>query len=346
MIVYDEWKNLTLSQFWGKKVMDGIIRAISEELQEVFDILQQIRTLTDIDKQEGVNLDNIGDIVCVTRDDAREVLLKDEAFEMTDELYRKVLKFMIAMHNSSATYYDIINGLRLIWDLEDVRYSEDRDRPASYTLDLGERDPADDKVVNSRTLTIRAAGVNARYLIRWLLRIKHDHWETDMSSVDYQLACAFFDSVRKIDGSLQLNGTYMLDAATEGRGCIDYSLAAKWPAGSACVEGVEIIPDRLMITSGEIRVARNEAAVTGRQGNIIAASVADVAISISTEDELLISNREERTALVGNSTELVRADGYLVSGQELYGAYTDDGLQIHYAAEAVFDIEMAKTKIF
>ena len=168
MIVYDDWKNLTLSQFWGKRVLDGIIRAISEELQEVFDILQQIRTLTDIDKQEGVNLDNIGDIVCVTREDAREVLLKDEAFEMTDELYRKVLKFMIAMHNSSATYYDIANGLRLIWSLEDVRYSEDRERPASYTLDLGERDPDDDKVVRSRTLTILAAGVNARYLIRWL----------------------------------------------------------------------------------------------------------------------------------------------------------------------------------
>ena len=57
--MYEEWKQLTLSQFWGKKKIEGIMRAISEELQEVFEIQQQLRTLTNIDTQEGVNLDNI-----------------------------------------------------------------------------------------------------------------------------------------------------------------------------------------------------------------------------------------------------------------------------------------------
>lgn len=156
MIAYDEWKKLTLSQFWSKKILNGIIRSISEELQEVYDIQQQLRSLTNIDVQQGVNLDNIGDIVCVSREKAQEILLKDEQFEMTDDLYRNVLKFMIALHGSSATYYDIINGIRLIWDVDNVTYSEDRAHPASYTLDLGERDPDDDKTANSRTLTIRA----------------------------------------------------------------------------------------------------------------------------------------------------------------------------------------------
>ena len=36
--MYEEWKQLTLSQFWGKKKIEGIMRAISEELQEVFEI--------------------------------------------------------------------------------------------------------------------------------------------------------------------------------------------------------------------------------------------------------------------------------------------------------------------
>lgn len=59
--MYKEWRQLTLSQFWGKKNIEGIMRAICEELQEVYEIQQQLRTLMDIDTQEGVNLDNIGE---------------------------------------------------------------------------------------------------------------------------------------------------------------------------------------------------------------------------------------------------------------------------------------------
>ena len=79
--MYEEWKQLTLSQFWGKKKIEGIMRAISEELQEVFEIQQQLRTLTNIDTQEGVNLDNIGDIVCLSREDAQKILRKDKSFD-------------------------------------------------------------------------------------------------------------------------------------------------------------------------------------------------------------------------------------------------------------------------
>lgn len=107
--MYKEWRQLTLSQFWGKKNIEGIMRAICEELQEVYEIQQQLRTLMDIDTQEGVNLDNIGDIVCLSREDAQKILKKDEAFEMTDKLYRSVLRYMIAMHGSSATYYGFLH---------------------------------------------------------------------------------------------------------------------------------------------------------------------------------------------------------------------------------------------
>ena len=65
--MYEEWKQLTLSQFWGKQKIEGIMRAISEELQEVYEIQQQLRTLTNIDIQEGVNLDNIGDKISLLK---------------------------------------------------------------------------------------------------------------------------------------------------------------------------------------------------------------------------------------------------------------------------------------
>jgi len=165
--MYEEWKQLTLSQFWGKQKIEGIMRAISEELQEVYEIQQQLRTLTNIDIQEGVNLDNIGDIVCLSREDAQKILRKDKSFEMTDELYRKVLKYMIAVHGSAATYYDIVNGIKLIWNLDNVTYVEDRERPATVLLKFPEFSMDDEDPTVDRILLIRAAGVAVYYSVQY-----------------------------------------------------------------------------------------------------------------------------------------------------------------------------------
>lgn len=348
MIIYEEWKKATLSQFWGKKILGGIIRAISEELQEVYTIQQQLRSLTDIDAQEGVNLDNIGDIVCLGREDAQEILLKDEAFEMTDELYRKVLKFMIALHSSSATYYDIINGIKLIWNLADVSYSEDRNRPATYILNLGEREIDEDSAVDARTLTIRAAGVKALYRIAWMLRICHTEWRTRVALVKYEASILFFGGVRKIDGSLQLNGTYRLDAAVEGRGQVDYLLKPNVFSHSTYLEGVYDIPQRLIISTYDdsLNVAKNEAAITGFQGHEMTATIEEGRLVVSSGGEPMTEDNISGLRVTGTQERSVYADNYLVSTRELYGGFQDDGLVIYYGATVEFSIEYAATKVF
>lgn len=348
MNIYDEWKKLTLSQFWNKKILGGIMRAISEELQEVYAIQQQLRSLTDIETQEGINLDHIGDIVCLSREDAQEILMKDDAFEMTDELYRKVLRFMIALHSSSATYYDIIDGIKLIWNLEGVSYFEDRNRPATYILDLGERDIDEDSAVDARTLTIRAAGVKALYLITWLLKICHDYWRVSVSMVEYKANIPFFGSVRRIDGTLQLNGTYHLDASAEGKGQVDYRLPSVVFPHKTQLEGIQDIPQRLVICAErtEIWMAKGESAITGVCGQELAASVEDGCLAIASDGESVVEDSLSGLRVTGTKEHSVHADDYLVSRKDLYGQFQNDGLTIHYAADAEFSMEITATKVY
>ena len=342
MNMYEEWKELTLSQFWDKKILGAIILAISEELQEVYEIQQQIRTLTDLDLQQGVNLDHNGDIVCTSREDAQEILLKDESFEMTDELYRKVLKFMISLHSSSATYYDIIDGIRLIWNLENVKYSEDRSRPATYILDLGEQNIDDDLVNSSRTMTIKAAGVKVVHLIKWIIKIMHE-WKTRVSLVEYGMHATFYGNVRRIDGSLQLNGSYQLNASSEGKGGIRYYLPENGFLPSVRLTGVEIIPHRLKIVSAEIYPASGATVVSA---NGITYRAIDDGIEITTEADIQVVDDLRGLSIVGNGERSAETDGGLTSGKYLSGAACEDGILITYAADAEFSLEISETKVF
>lgn len=209
--MYKEWRQLTLSQFWGKKNIEGIMRAICEELQEVYEIQQQLRTLMDIDTQEGVNLDNIGDIVCLSREDAQKILKKDEAFEMTDKLYRSVLRYMIAMHGSSATYYDIVNGIKLIWNVDSVTYTEDRSRPATVLLKLpaatlDDADPAVDRI-----LSVKPAGVAVYYTVQYKDQVDQDTLEqVRFQNLEMTTGFRFWNGLY-LDGTWLLDGKYKLN---------------------------------------------------------------------------------------------------------------------------------------
>ena len=169
--LFDEWKYLTLSQFYDKRILMGIIRALSETLDEVYREQQELRMLLNIDAQEGVNLDHIGEIVSLSRTEAHEFIVTNEEFEMTDELYRKMLRYKILLNNSNATYYDIMEGVSIIWDTDNVIYREDPSRPATIFLDL--------KTVNvdgidpgiGRILAIKPAGVGLLYYVNYLVDV-------------------------------------------------------------------------------------------------------------------------------------------------------------------------------
>lgn len=313
MIVYDELIATTLSQFWDKPVITGILRAIADELQEVYTIQQQLRKLTDIDSQEGVNLDNIGDIVGISRADAQGIILRDDAYEMTDDLYRKMLKYKILLNNSAATYYDIINGIKLIWNVNNVTYIEDREKPATYIISLGEHDISEYDALSARTLTIRAAGVKVRYMIAWAIRVRHI-WETKIADVIHTNTIPFFGSVRRIDGTLQLNGTYQLDAAVEGSGQIIYDMHPIKHKWNSRIQDIYDVPERLMITPND-----NTAWVT----------------------------MEKPTGAGSVPPQDFPADNgnYIESNNNLSAEFENDGLIISYISDISFEIEYQPTKI-
>lgn len=208
--LFPEWKRLTLSQFLGKKKLEGIMRAICEELQEVYDIQRQFCSLTNIDAQEGVNLDNIGDIVCLSREDAQKILRKDKSFEMTDALYRNVLKYAIMMHGSNATYYDIMNSIGLIWNLDNVTYYEDRSRPATILLKLPLISLDDVDFSMDRVLSIRPAGVATYYISRYSEILDQSQLEKAyLSKLVLKSTVKFFPGLY-LDGSWTLNGNNTL----------------------------------------------------------------------------------------------------------------------------------------
>lgn len=345
MNMLNEWMGLTLSQFYGKPVLGGIIRAMSEVLQEVYEEQQELRKLLDIDAMEGSNLDNIGDIVCLSRGDARKIFRRGEGFELTDELYRKALKYKTVLNNSSATYYDIIRGIDLIWNTSDVLYREEKDRPATYILDLMNRSIDDDNALSARTTTIKAGGVKVLFVVTWLLIFAHFQWRVRTVSNGTAMVIRFFEeNVRKLDGSWKLDGAFRLDATVSRILRIEYRCRSIKEPGRIKVHHVYDIPHRLKVMSNSpLTCVSNEEAIIGLKGNVLlSGSEGDSAVVYSTGTPEVL-NDKEWTGVTGELERTGKMQDYIVSDRELYAEQVDDGLRIYYAADMTIELEIAPT---
>ena len=346
MKVIDEWKNLTLSQFYDKPVLWGIIRAISEIFQAAYEEQQELRNLLEIDSQEGINLDNLGDILCLTRTQAHQILRRSSEFELTDELYRKALKYKIILNNSNATYYDIMEGIRIIWDTDDVVYREDEDYPATYILDLKSNDINATDILESRTMTIKAAGVRVLFIVTWLIRFRYEFWKC-RARVTYKSAVQFYEeSVRKLDGSWKMDGTYELDAQSTKPLKVTYKCLPISQYEPMYLRNVLDIPDRLIVRIGdEDTYLADEPAITGTQGYEMEVTWENDGLKILSENEPNLTDRQEWMNLSGENEHTVYAKDYIVSKQELYAAYEADGVRIYYTGNLEFDIEITPTLV-
>lgn len=123
-----------LEQFRGQPNNTVLIESYGRQLQEVFDFLGSLLSLLDIDKCTGKQLDLIGEIVVMSRYDAR-VALGDEydGKALDDNLYRKLLKYKILLNTSDGTYRSLVKGIKMFWD-RTMYYSEDPESPATITL--------------------------------------------------------------------------------------------------------------------------------------------------------------------------------------------------------------------
>lgn len=162
-MVADKWLKELPQQFQEKKKIEVLIRAFGRQLDELYEVFEDLRTKTTLENAVGQNLDYCGDIMATTRKDAQTILMTASNAEITDDVYRKVLTYKALRNNCDCTYYDIMDSLNMLWNTDNVRYVEDPEKPATIYIALPEvsldgMDPA-----IGRVLALRPGGVDMVY---------------------------------------------------------------------------------------------------------------------------------------------------------------------------------------
>ena len=152
-----------LEQFRGKKNIAVVADSYAKQLQEVHDFLESLLQLLDIDACTGAQLDIIGDIVVLSRYDARVIVERSYDGEaLDDDLYRKLIKWKILLNTNDCTYWSIMKGIKMFWDKTPVYYKTDPEIPATILLSTPPLDPS----TNPRELLempiIRPGGVDLK----------------------------------------------------------------------------------------------------------------------------------------------------------------------------------------
>lgn len=171
MRITDIWLRDLPQQFQGKKRIEILISAFAKQLEELSVVFRQLDLETDLERAVGANLDMAGSILSLSRKDANAIICKSRDYMMTDEVYRKALKYKALINSCDCTYYDIMESISLLWDTSSISYAEPPDRPATVLLNLptvgfDSVDPSIGKI-----LTIKPAGVSLFYTVGYLEKV-------------------------------------------------------------------------------------------------------------------------------------------------------------------------------
>ncbi len=164
-------------QFKGKKNIASIAKVLDRQLQEVYDVFASLAAQRSMSEAEGVQLDNAGDIVCLTRAEAG-LLVGDPIYleVMDDERYRKYLQYKAYKNSNDCTYYDLINELRLVWDVDQIQYEENPNFPATIILSAPLLTPSGEPANLGQIPAIKPAGVRVlyQYKARYVIQVSHE----------------------------------------------------------------------------------------------------------------------------------------------------------------------------
>ncbi len=161
-------------QFQGKRNIEILIRALARQMEEVETVLREINTLTDIDTACGKNLDYVGDIVCMSRKAAGELV--NRRFPepvISDEQYRKYLKYQVLRNTSDCTYADIMKAIDILWDVDRARYYEREDRPAIIFIGLPTAGIEEENPARGKPKILKPGGVGFVYTITYCVMVGH-----------------------------------------------------------------------------------------------------------------------------------------------------------------------------
>lgn len=152
------------SQFKDKEKIDGLIYALSRQLNNLRDVYKQLNDVRSLRTAAGKQLDGIGNIAVLTRDEATVLALKSASFtKMTDDIYRLYLVQKIMANMTNCTYRDIYNAMVILWGKTPIWYSESIDEPATITMTVPALSSFDETSTFLGLWEIRPAGVQLHF---------------------------------------------------------------------------------------------------------------------------------------------------------------------------------------
>lgn len=148
-----------VEQFKGQPNIEAVMEVIAEQLQDVADFYEDLRTQRSISTAVGSQLDGVGDIVVLSRAEAGELSsFVNPGEPINDETYRKYLFYKVLKNTNTCTYPDLIRAFRMFWE-KPLYYHEDPEYPAVMFLDAGILSPEDHAENLLSAPIIKAAGV-------------------------------------------------------------------------------------------------------------------------------------------------------------------------------------------
>ena len=142
--------------------IDGIIRSLSTEYENALLFLSSLEKLNDFDACTGIWLDRLGQLVCMSRQQAGAMIGSRELAD-DDDIYRICLKYKAFVNSCRCTPDEIIEATKIIFGATQVVYSERRDVPATIFLSVSA--PFSDMVLSilgTHDIIVRPAGVKVR----------------------------------------------------------------------------------------------------------------------------------------------------------------------------------------
>jgi hypothetical protein len=119
----DIYLNKLAYQFETSENFRSFIEAFLKQFEELNNAIQDVRTLRYLDTSEGKQLDNIGEIVGITR-----------PFGYSDEDYRFLIKIQIMINNCDMTVDNTLEILLTIFGNDYVRYVCNTTLEAVYVI--------------------------------------------------------------------------------------------------------------------------------------------------------------------------------------------------------------------
>lgn len=179
MQIVDSWLNDLPQQFLGKEKIEILVTAFAKQLQELQEVFDDLENLTDLDTATGQNLDMVGTIIPLSRKEAG-ILAGNNVEDpvISDDRYRQFLRYKNLVNTNECTYYDLMNGLALLWDVSPIYYIEDPDMPATIILTMPFLKPGGEVVRVGEVPMVKPAGVRIEFeyqikvvvetLVRWI----------------------------------------------------------------------------------------------------------------------------------------------------------------------------------